>query len=236
LADVNGLWEFDTQTNTVLTQHYPANDAHGAKPFATPRGDYVLIGAGDGGNAVKVLKPGQNGEASADVGVVNLDFGADVGKHAFSDVSFVEGDDRNIAIFTSTLNNHVVLVDMTDFDSATATSPASVDGVDLELFAEQRDEISVGHDVRGITIRQILWATGTDYVWVSSPATAQVHVIELGNTLQDARVVRTLDNIDNTRHFLWVHNFEQDARMKREQLEAYEAEAEEARKKALRAK
>jgi len=213
LADVNGLWEFDTQTNTHVAQHFPANDAHGAKPFASSFGDYILIGSGDGGNAVKVLKPGKNGEASTNVGIINLDFGADVGQHAFSDVDFMEGDNRNIAIFTSTLNNHVVLVDMSDFDNATAANPASVNGVDLDLFETEQEDISVKHDIRGINIRQIRWAVGTDYVWVSSPLTEQVHVIKLGETLDDAKVVRTLDEIDNSRHFLWVHNFEEDALM-----------------------
>jgi len=213
LADVNGLWEFDTQTNTHVVQHFPANGAHGAKPFASPLGDYILIGSGDGGNAVKVLKPEKNGEPSIDVGVINLDFGADVGEHAFSDVDFIEGDGRNIAIFTSTRNNHVVLVDMSHFDTATAAKPASVYGVDLELFEIEQEDISVTHDIRGINIRQIRWALGTDYVWVSSPLTQQVHVIELGETLDDAKVVRTLDDIDSARHFLWVHNFEEDALM-----------------------
>ena len=100
---------------------------------------------------------------------------------------------------------------MSDFDTATAANPVSVDCVDLELFETEQKDISVKHDIRGINIRQIRWAIGTDYVWVSSPMTEQVHVIKLGETLDDAEVVRTLDGIDATRHFLWVHNFEEDA-------------------------
>lgn len=209
-ADVNGIWEFDTATNSPVAHHFAANGATGAKPFGTPMGDYILIGGGDGGDVVNVVKTGSNGEASVSVGTINLGFGADMGTHALSDISFVEGDGRNIAVFTSTLNNHVVLADLSGFDSATETNPHSTDGVDLELFETSQAEISIRHDIRGISIRQVTWATDTDYVWVSSPATKQVHVIELGAAIEDARVLRTLDDIDMTRHFLWVRQNDDD--------------------------
>jgi len=211
LADTEGVWEFDTSTNTFVTQHKPLEGAHGTKPFATPRGDYILLGHGDGGNGVKVLKAGASGEASTEIGVINLDFAADSGTHALSDISFIEDDDRNIAVFTSTLNNHVVLVDMGEFDDATADSPVAVDGVDVDLFEEPQESIGVEHDIRGINIRKVRWAEGTPYVWVDSQATDQLHVIKLGKTISDAKTIKTIDNVAKTRQMLWVHNYELDA-------------------------
>ena len=229
LADVNGVWEFDTETNIHVTQHFAAAGATGAKPFVSPLGEYILIGGGDGGDAVKVLRAGKNGEASAEVGTIELGFGADEGTHALSDISFIKGEGRNIAVFTSTLNNHIVLADLGGFDSATPEKPHTTSGVDLELFDEPRDNVSVRHDIRGISIRQVAWAAGTDYVWVSSPGTKQVHVIELGPGVEDARVVRTLDNIDTARHFLWVSSFRENALASQAREEAL---ADEARKDA----
>jgi hypothetical protein len=209
LADVNGLWEFDTTTNAFITQHFPANGGHGAKPFSTPKGDFILIGSGDGGNAVKVLKPGKNGAASVQIGGIRLEFGADVGTHAFSDVAFIEDDNRNIAVFTSILNNFVVLVDLNDLKDATESSPVSVSGVNVDLFETEQD-VSVEHDVRGINIRKVRWARGTEYVWVDSAVTEQVHVIRLGDSINESSVVRTISDIELTRQMLWVHNLEED--------------------------
>ena len=219
LADVNGLWEFDTATNSFITQHFPVDGGHGAKPFASPKGDYILIGSGDGGNALKVLKPGDNGRASLEVGVINLDFGADVGTHAFSDVEFIEDGNRNIAVFTSTLNNHVVLVDLSELDDASASNQVSISGVDVDLFETEQD-VSVEHDVRGISSRKVRWARGTNYVWIDSAVTGQVHVIDLGASLTDAKVLRTISGIEMTRQMIWVHNFEEDyLNQKEEELE-----------------
>lgn len=227
LADVNGVWEFDTETNTHVAQHFAADGATGAKPFVSPLGEYVLIGGGDGGNAVKVLRAGKNGEASAEVGTIELGFGADEGTHALSDISFIEGDGRNIAVFTSTLNNYVVFANLAGFDAATPDEPHTTAGVPLELFDEPLEEISIRHDIRGISIRQVTWAAGTDYVWVSSPGTAQVHVIKLGPGVEDARVIKTLDDIDTARHFLWVHSFQEDALASRAREEALADKAQE---------
>jgi hypothetical protein len=37
LANVNGLWDFDTTMNSFITQHFPAHGGHGANPFSTPK-------------------------------------------------------------------------------------------------------------------------------------------------------------------------------------------------------
>ena len=104
MADINGLWEFETATDSFIAHHFPANGSRGAKPFSTPKEDFILlvllVGSGDGGNDVKVFKPGTNGAASVEVGMIN----------AFSDVAFIEDESRNIAIFTSILNYYIVLV------------------------------------------------------------------------------------------------------------------------------
>lgn len=113
MADINGLWEFETATDSFIAHHFPANGSRGAKPFSTPKEDFILlllVGSGDGGNDVKVFKPGTNGAASVEVGVIKLEFGADFGTDAFSDVAFIEDESRNIAIFTSILNYYIVLV------------------------------------------------------------------------------------------------------------------------------
>mmetsp|Transcript_35347 Transcript_35347/g.39420 ORF Transcript_35347/g.39420 Transcript_35347/m.39420 type:complete len:597 (-) Transcript_35347:115-1905(-) len=211
LADINGLWEFDTTTNAFITQHFPANGGHGAKPFSTPKGDFILIGSGDGGNAVKVLKPGKNGVASVEVGVIKLEFGADIGTHAFSDVEFIEDENRNIAVFTSILNNFVVLVDLNDLNDATDSSPVTISGSNVDLFETEQDDVSVEYDIRGINIRKVRWARGTNYVWIDSAVTEQVHVIDIGKNIKNAKVVRTIGDIELTRQMLWVHNFEEDS-------------------------
>merc|ERR1711935_813149 len=137
------------------------------------------------------------------------EFGADVGTHAFSDVAFIEDDNRNIAVFTSILNNFVVLVDLNDLKDATESSPVSISGVTVDLFETEQD-VSVEHDIRGINIRKVRWARGTEYVWVDSAVTEQVHVIRLGDSITESSVVRTISDIELTRQMLWVHNFEED--------------------------
>ena len=104
-----GVVEFDVLSDTVVATHAPLA-GHGADPFASPKGDYVLL-LGNTGTSLTMLKPGANGEASVSCGAIDLGFGVGGTSKAPSDVAFIEDATHNIAVITSTMDNYVVLAD-----------------------------------------------------------------------------------------------------------------------------
>lgn len=209
-ADVNGVWEYDTKGGAFLGQHFPIDGSPGAEPHATPLGDYILLSSGDDGKLLTVIKPGKNGEQSTTVRKIELGFGAvDRSKHAFSQAAFVEDGVRNVAVFSSTASNIVLLVDMNEFKDATSSNKITVKATTLKL--SNAEDVTAIHDVRGINKRRVVWAKGTSFVWVVSAKSDEVHVIDLGGKeISGAKVIRTIPNIDAI-DLVYVHSLAQDA-------------------------
>ena len=130
LADIIGVVEYDPLSAAVIAEHQPVH-GNGGDPYTSPKGDYTLI-LGDDGTSVTVLKAGANGAASTSCGSLPTGF-ATADKPA-SDVAFIEDSTHNIAIISSTLNNHVVLADMSTLataDGGCDTSNVKVANLDL---------------------------------------------------------------------------------------------------------
>ncbi len=67
-ADTIGVIEFDTVNKQFVAQHnIKTGTGFGADPVASPNGKYVLLLPNDGGQYVRVIKPGSNGQASVSI-------------------------------------------------------------------------------------------------------------------------------------------------------------------------
>ena len=67
-ADTIGVVEFDTVGKTIVATHnIKAGTGFGADPVASPDGEFILLLPNDGGQYVRIMKPGQNGQPSVSV-------------------------------------------------------------------------------------------------------------------------------------------------------------------------
>lgn len=104
-------------------------------------------------------------------------------------------------------------MDLNDVASATPSSPVTVGGVNVDLHETPQEDVTALHDVRGINVRRVRWATGTNYVWIDSTTTDQLHVIDLGdssNGVSSTVLLRTIDDIDSM-EMIFVQNLAQNA-------------------------
>lgn len=65
-ADTIGVFEFDTTSKTFIANHNGVKN-NGATAIVTSDGKYIILGTHDGGETVRVLKAGANGEPSVSV-------------------------------------------------------------------------------------------------------------------------------------------------------------------------
>lgn len=203
-ADTQGVTEYDIRSNKVVGRHMPPQGTVGMQPFATPSGDLLFFGLGDG-KSVQVLKPAVFGSQSTLVGTINLGHEIPAGNHGTSDLTVVTTGSKRIAIFTSTMSNDIALVDLDVFERASDSNIISVDATLVALHNEA--ETSSQHDVRAVNVRRVRWATGTNYVWVDSTLTDKIHIVKVSPTsLADIKVVRTLENLDSL-EFIFVRSY-----------------------------
>lgn len=198
-ADTNGVWEYEPATRRFLSKHVVPG-ANGAKPFATPDGDFVLLAAGDGSNTVSVLKASKNtGEPSQAVGTIQLSFGNTEGKHDASDIDFVQDKNNGelYAIFSSVLHNHVMVAELHDFYSATASRPVTVtNSVDITLH--EGSDSSARWDPRGINTRRIRVIPESPYFWVDAPERDEVMVVAIDfENIAKTKIVNTITGLDS---------------------------------------
>lgn len=193
-ADVVGVVEIDTASMAVVT-NWQAPNGRGGDPSISPDGNFIALFSEDGGKQVRILKAGANGEKATIWKDVETNFGAADGEKAVSDVIYVQDSDHNIAIFSSTLSNDVVLVDLSDSDMQTR-----------KLTLTDSTEISSNHG-RGAR-RNLAWAVGTDYVWVDGQASEELYVVQLSadGDIGKAQVVKTIQGAAS-RQLLFVQNY-----------------------------
>ena len=202
LADIIGVVEYDPLSSAVIAEHQPVH-GNGGDPYTSPKGDYTLI-LGDDGTSVTVLKAGANGAASTSCGSLPTGF-ATADKPA-SDVAFIEDSTHNIAIISSTLNNHVVLADMSTLataDGGCDTSNVKVANLDL---ADSAADSTSGHG-RGAT-RPVTWAVGSPYVWIGAKAMKQIYVVKLSDDgdVAKAGLHHTVNDVQSTR-MVYVNDY-----------------------------
>lgn len=191
-ADTVGIYEYDTVTDEVVTT-WNTPDGLNGNPVAAPDGSFIALLANDGGDYVRIITPNGNGEESTLADDVQLGFSNEDGEVGISNIEVIKDSNHNIAIFTSTLANFIVLMNLDDWSIAK-----------LELTTA--DEISSNHG-RGAK-RSIAWAVGTNYVWVDANAVSDQYVIELhaSGDITKAKVLRTLSDIPS-RTMTFVKNY-----------------------------
>jgi len=207
LADTIGVFEFDTvNKNVVATHNIKAGTGFGADPVSSPNGEHILLLPNDAGKYVRILKPGNNGEASELLADVPLDFApGSPRKSVIADFAFVTDDTRNILVIGSSTDNDIVLIDLNN------------------NFRTRKLSLTNAVESTGTGKRSIEWAVGTNYVWVDGVATNEVYIIEIpGASIDDAAVSLTLAEIPGGGQMLYVDNYERKrvANLMKEQMVA----------------
>lgn len=215
-SDTIGVYEFDTVTNQVVTTWQP-NDALGADPYVSSYGDVVALFGNNGGSTIRLLKPNENGMMSKVWGDIEVGFNAEgpsTTEKGVSDSVFIQDSKHNVAVFTSTLANYVVLVDMSK-DTPTMK----------KIILSDSEEITSKHG-RGAR-RNVVWAVGTDYVWLDGEVTEEFYIIKLSpdGDIEKAVLDSVVQGIP-TRRLVYVQNYyaEQGQKMIKHQVQKQVAE------------
>lgn len=203
-ADVLGIIEWDTKSKRTVAYHLNSL-GYAADPYIDPSGKYLIMLANDGGREATIIRTGKNGEASQEFTVIETGFSEEDGEKGIWDVCFIENESYNLAIFTSTLANFVVLTDMSPLDVGEPITTQKV-----WLTDDKEAEVTSNHG-RGAR-RNCAWAFGSPYVWVDAGKTEQVHILEL--SIQDdgkPTATRIRNVVDTPSRFMaWVSNHEKD--------------------------
>jgi len=190
-ADTLGVVEFDTVNKVFVGNHnIKEGTGWGADPVSSPDGKWIVLLANDGGQYVRVLEAGKNGESSNFVADVAVDFeGGAKGKSAVQDVAFVQDGNREILIVGASTDNNIVLVD-------------------LKTFASRKLNLAPGVvESTGGGSRYLEWAVGTDYVWVNGGEAKEAYVIKITGGIDTAVLDRTLTDVA-AGNLLFVNNYE----------------------------
>jgi len=203
LADTIGVYEVDTVTDAVVGSfNIKEGTGQGADPVATPDGSYILLMGNDGGQGLRVLKAGQNGQPSTVYADIALDFaGGQPGGMSISDYAFMERNGKTVVVVSSNSDNDVALIDM---DS----NPPQVTKLSLTSASEST----------GGSTRTVEWAIDTDYVWVSGADADEVYIIKIPDgDIGQASIDNTL--LAPTSNMVYVQNYQTKAYA--DQLEEY---------------
>ena len=173
-ADQLGVIEFDTQTNSIVANHFTKSGA-GARARVSPNGDFVFLLEDDApDDSMRILRVGKNGQPSTIAFDIPLGF-----NHTMRDFAFMEDEDRMIAVMASDEKNVIHMANLVE------TNP-KVHSLTFKSGDSTGDR------------RQIEFARGTDYVWISGRASEEIseheaYVIEIpGTNLAGARLTKTL--------------------------------------------
>merc|ERR1719401_840238 len=120
--------------------------------------------------------------------------GGTFGAQAVSDVAFLQDGDRNFLLVAGSVDNELVVADMDDG------------------FKFEKVSLSTNPEATAAGNRQVEWAIGTDYVWVNGGQTEEMYIVKLGKSIEDSKVVKTLDNVPDGK-VIFVKNYEREAQM-----------------------
>eukprot|EP00527_Entomoneis_sp_CCMP2396_P000851 CAMPEP_0198140926 /NCGR_PEP_ID=MMETSP1443-20131203/4010_1 /TAXON_ID=186043 /ORGANISM="Entomoneis sp., Strain CCMP2396" /LENGTH=576 /DNA_ID=CAMNT_0043803503 /DNA_START=78 /DNA_END=1808 /DNA_ORIENTATION=+ len=190
-ADVLGVVEFDTQTNSVVGNHFSKN-GFGARARVSPNGDLIFLLEDNAlDNNMRILRAGKNGKPSTVAYDIPLGF-----NHTMRDFLLIEDADRKIVIMASNEQNVLHMANLNEVNPK------------VHSFTFKEGE-NTGNR------RQLEWAEGTDYAWISGRASDDVamhetYVIEIpGNNLEETKVVKTLKGVSASK-MKYVINFERE--------------------------
>lgn len=191
-ADTLGVFEFDTIGKKIVANHnIKEGTGLGADPVSSPDGKHILLLPNDAGKFVRLLSPGENGEASTVAKDIPVDFeGGLPTKTVVSDFAFVSDETRNILILGASTDNDLVLVDLNDDYKTTKIT------------------LSEASETTGGSRRNIEWAVGSNFVWVDGGGTQEQYIIEVpDDNINNAKLVRSLTNI-TAGNMIYVENYE----------------------------
>jgi len=216
-ADVLGVLEWDTKSNTIIDYHLNSL-GYAADPFIDPSGKYLVMLANDGGREATIIKAGKNGEPSELLTVIETGFSEEDGEKGIWDVCFIEMEGYDIAMFVSTLANFVVLADMSPLEWGNEITTEKI-----WLTDDHNAEVTSNHG-RGAR-RNCAWAFGSPYVWIDAGKTEEVHILKLDNKSGKPTAKRIRNVVDTPSRFLaWVSNHKDDALLAEAQANAIAAQ------------
>jgi hypothetical protein len=190
-ADVIGVMEYDTVSDTFIENHnIKEGTGFGATPEASPDGKHIVMFPNDGGQNIRVLKAGSNGEPSTLAFDIPMDFSSVApGREATADFAFVQWKNHNILALSSSGDSEVALVDLSE-------SPPKVRKLQLSTATE------------GTGGSNVEWAYGTNYLWVAGNDADEAYVIRLSEDgdIDGASVERTLSDAPAA-HLIYVEDY-----------------------------
>jgi len=197
-VDNIGVYEFDTNTDTIVGQHTMA-DGTGGDPFASPDGRFIVLVGFNGGEVLRVLKMGAPDEKSSVAFDLELGFDkTDAEKsNVFNDFAFIQTDGsedgikRDMIIVGSGTENKIAIVDMLKLDASGHP--------ELTIVTLSASEESSSNRNR----RQVEWVVGTPFVWIDGTASEEVYVANI----DEKTAVRTITGV-KTSKMLSVENYE----------------------------
>lgn len=190
--------EFDTVSETFVANHQP-KVGFGATPEASPDGRHIVLFANDGGQNLRVLRAGPNGEASTVAFDVAMDFeNVPPAREAISDFAFVQWKNHNLLALASGYDNELALIDL-GVNSPTVTK--------LKLSNSMSPTGGNGG-------RMVEWAYGTDYLWVDASDAEEAYIIRLSEDgdVAKAAVERTVADLPSSK-LIYVENFAERAQV-----------------------
>jgi hypothetical protein len=183
--------EYDTVSDTFIENHnIKEGTGFGATPEASPDGKHIVMFPNDGGQNIRVLKAGSNGEPSTLAFDIPMDFSSVApGREATADFAFVQWKNHNILALSSSGDSEVALVDLSE-------SPPKVRKLQLSTATE------------GTGGSNVEWAYGTNYLWVAGNDADEAYVIRLSEDgdIDGASVERTLSDAPAA-HLIYVEDY-----------------------------
>jgi hypothetical protein len=171
--------------------HFSKN-GFGAKARMSPNGDFIFLLENNAlDDNMRILRAGKNGESSTVAFDIPLGF-----NHTMRDFLLIEDDNRKIVMMASNEKNVLHMANLNEVNP------------EVHTFTFKEGE-NTGNR------RQLEWAEGTDYVWISGRAgddTAmhETYVIKIpGNNLEGVEVVETLKGVSASK-LKYIVNLERD--------------------------
>ena len=225
-ADTIGVYEFDTVNKRIVGSiNIDPQYGQGADPVASPDGRYILLFGNDGGKAVRVVKPNQNGQPSVSSTILRMPYTwmfdvsttlctslplfADILQSVVHDIvtdfkgarSAIQIVVSDFAFVTDDNRDILVLGSSTDNDIV-LVDLKSYQTRKLSLTGTTTTESTAGN------ARHIEWAVGTDYVWVSGGSASEMYIVEFpSGDINAARIAKTIGSIPSG-EMIFVENYE----------------------------
>lgn len=196
-VDNIGVYEFNTQTDSVVDHHTMA-DGTGGDPFGSPDGRHIVLVGRNGGEVIRILKAGENGEKSSVLYDLELGFSTidQEDSAVYNDFSFIHTDgseggvERDMIVIAAGTENTVALVDLMTLDSSGNPRVTMISLSSSEEVTARRNR------------RQVEWVVGTNYVWIDGTDAEEVYVIDL-----DKKTSKTISGF-TTSKMISIENYE----------------------------